>query len=70
MDLKTVSSWKPRNLEVPIYQFHQIQEEVMQRIKATHLRGLLLIILIGLVSFGTLALGQGTSGSLTGQVTD
>ena len=42
----------------------------MQRIKATHLRGLLLIILIGLVSFGTLALGQGTSGSLTGQVTD
>jgi hypothetical protein len=42
----------------------------MQRITATHFRGLVLFILIGLVSFGTLVYGQGTSGSLTGQVTD
>jgi len=42
----------------------------MQRIRATHFRGLLFVILIGLVSFGQLALGQGISGSLTGQITD
>jgi len=42
----------------------------MQRIKATHLGGLLFVLLIGLVSLGKPVLGQGTNGSLTGQVTD
>jgi hypothetical protein len=50
--------------------FTRFQEEVMHRVNATHLWGLLFLVLICLVSFGTLAYGQGTNGSLTGQVTD
>ena len=69
-ELKTFSEHVPRILEIRIYEFYQIQEEAMQLIKATHLRGLLFVILIGLVSLGTRALGQGTNGSLTGQITD
>jgi hypothetical protein len=39
-------------------------------INAKHIRALLLIILVGLVGSGLLAYGQGTSASLTGNVTD
>jgi len=42
----------------------------MQRMKATQFWGLLFVLLIGLVSLGKPVLGQGTNGSLTGQVTD
>jgi hypothetical protein len=42
----------------------------MQLTKAKHLRGLLFVILFGLATSGALVFGQGTNGSLTGQVSD
>lgn len=42
----------------------------MQLISAKSLRALVLVILVALVSSGVLVYGQGTSGSLTGQVSD
>src|ERR1700744_2942605 len=42
----------------------------MQSISARSLRALLLMVAGTLVGFGMLAYGQGTSGSLTGQVSD
>jgi hypothetical protein len=49
---------------------NSFQEVVVQLINAKHVRALLLIILVGLAGSGLLAYGQGTSASLTGQVTD
>ena len=51
----------------PLYSF---QEVVMQLISAKSLRALMLVILVALVGSGVLVYGQGTSGSLTGQVSD
>ncbi len=42
----------------------------MQSISARSLRALLLMVAVTIVGFGMLAYGQGTSGSLTGQVSD
>ena len=42
----------------------------MQLINAKHVRVLLFIIFVGLLDSGLLAFGQGTSASLTGNVTD
>ncbi|MGB9407194.1 MAG: carboxypeptidase-like regulatory domain-containing protein, partial [Terracidiphilus sp.] len=42
----------------------------MRFINAKHVRALLLVILVGLVCSGLIAYGQGTSASLTGNVTD
>ena len=42
----------------------------MQSISAKCLRALLLMVAVTLVGFGMLAYGQGTSGSLTGLVSD
>jgi hypothetical protein len=42
----------------------------MQLLKAKHLRGLLFLVLFGVASAGVLVFGQGTNGSLTGQVSD
>ena len=42
----------------------------MQSISAKSLRALVLVILVALVGSGMLVYGQGTSGSLTGQVSD
>ena len=42
----------------------------MQLISAKSLRALMLVILVALVGSGVLVYGQGTSGSLTGQVSD
>ncbi|MGB6856523.1 MAG: carboxypeptidase-like regulatory domain-containing protein, partial [Terracidiphilus sp.] len=42
----------------------------MQLISAKSLRALMLVILAALVGSGVLVYGQGTSGSLTGQVSD
>ena len=42
----------------------------MQLMNAKSLRALMLVILVALVGSGLLVYGQGTSGSLTGQVSD
>src|SRR5580698_2989496 len=42
----------------------------MQRLKATQCWGLLFVLLIGFVCLGNPVLGQGTNGSLAGQITD
>ena len=42
----------------------------MQLISVKHLRALLFAIVVGFLGFGFLAHGQGTSGSLTGQISD
>ncbi len=42
----------------------------MQTISAKSLRALVLVLVVALVGSGVVAFGQGTSGSLTGQVTD
>ena len=42
----------------------------MQLINTKHVRALMLVILVGLAASGFLAHGQGTSASLTGNVTD
>ena len=42
----------------------------MQTISAKSLRALLLLVMVALVGSGVVALGQGTSGSLTGQISD
>ena len=49
---------------------NSLQEVVVQLINAKHAGVFLLIILAGLAGSGLLAHGQGTSASLTGQVTD
>jgi len=49
---------------------NSFQEAVVQLINAKHARALLVIILVGLAGSGLLAYGQGTSASLTGNVTD
>jgi hypothetical protein len=49
---------------------NSFQEAVVQLINAKHVRALLVIILVGLAGSGLLGFGQGTSASLTGNVTD
>lgn len=49
---------------------NSFQEVVVQLINVKHVRALLLIVLVGLAGSGLLAFGQGTSASLTGNVTD
>jgi hypothetical protein len=49
---------------------YSLQEEIMQLISAKGLRNLLLVAVLGFVSSAALLFGQGTNGSLTGQVTD
>jgi hypothetical protein len=49
---------------------NSLQEVVVRLINAKYAGAFLLIILVGLAGTGLLAYGQGTSASLTGQVTD
>jgi len=46
------------------------QEAVVKFINTKRVRALLLVILVGLVGSGLLVYAQGTSGSLTGLITD
>jgi hypothetical protein len=65
--MKTVSSERqaaPRAL------VSSLQEAVVQFINAKYLQILLLVIVVGLLGSGLPAYGQGTSASLTGNVTD
>lgn len=51
-------------------QVRSLLEVVVQHINAKSIRFLLPVVLIGLLAFGVLAHGQGTSASLTGHVSD
>ncbi len=50
--------------------YDYLEEVVMQLISAGKLRAMLLVALVGLVTSCGLVYGQGTNGSLTGQITD